>query len=923
MFLKKIQHHFIFFFLTFVLLAQSLIFVVSQAVPLKFYDLKASWLEPSSGQTLVVGQNIDLSAKLESKNKKIGSVYFVLADADKNFVVNFETQKNSENIYSSLSSWDTNQWPVGAYSLSVRASIINEQGQIIDQEESAPAWVMVVSLEEYNKLAVNNTPSILSGSVVNDGGGSETTGDDSGVDSAVPIDTKNNTSTSTKNLNPTSTAPTDTPSTTPTSTQELISDLELVTPENNTTITSKNILVNFLTNFSSDNVTIEFINTDNAAISTRSLSLEKTDGYNWVKNIELDDTFVNGSYKLLISVTIPSSNLSLNKTFDYDLDVPSQIKPEDLFMNLVNLPSNVSGQVGLRAEANANIPNLDFVIEDSINHLEALRVKGINTTSSSTIGASFMAVWDTAVLPNSNYLIYVESKIEQQKVGSTKQLVTVYNLKNDKQATSTPVDLENESVQATTTPTNTSSIASDLTPSAEGSIDCQRSGISDPVLCQKYQADLNNSLPKVCVEKNIFNGPECEKYIFANESNGCLDQKISDNIKCRDYLYKKYSIGLQCNISATSTCQQVVSEKYIARLAYLVEQKNKYLAVVASLAEQSLTLNSFQEKILAANLASTSLPLIASDKYIEILKIKNNNILDLSENLFVSSPAALMGDKDGDGLPDDLESYYGTDPNKADTDSDSFADGQEVLNNYNPLGAGKLDKERTALDQVVLAKLFLEEPKTSALLADSNWQIAEANSADGSMKLSGQATPNTWVNIFVYSDIPFLATTKTDINGNWSYSITDPLTEGVHQVYIASNDKNGKLLVQSAPLTFLVANIDNDLPPVGAGQQVNVTSDTTSEKSWTVYYIIGGTFLFLVLLGIILLFIKQRRQRPDNMVLEATESMDFPKKSAVEEKPVDIKVFNAPSAEIKLPEVLSETPPAVEINNNQEKTPIL
>ncbi|MFA6253067.1 MAG: hypothetical protein WCV69_02270 [Patescibacteria group bacterium] len=922
MFLKKLQHHFIFFFLTFVLLAQSLIFVVSQAVPLKFYNLKASWLEPSSGQTLVVGQNINLSAKLELKNKKIGSAYFVLADANENFVVNFETQKNSENIYSGLASWDTAQWPTGVYNLSVRASIINEQGQIVDQEESAPVWVKVVSLEEYNNLVANNTSGILFDSVVN-GGGSETTGDNSSVDNALPTDNKNNTSTSTDNITPTSTTPMSAPSTTPTSTQELTSDLELLSPENNSTISNKNILVNFLTNFSSDNVTIEFINTDNAAISTRTLALEKTDGYSWVKNVELDDTFVNGSYKLLISATIPGSNLSLVKTFDYDLEAPSQIRPEDLFMNLVNLPSNVSGQVGLRAEANASIPNLDFVIEDSINHVEALRIKGANTTSSSTIGASFMAVWDTAVLPNGNYLVYVESKIEQQKVGSTKQLATVYNLKNDDQSTSTPVDFENESVHATTTATSTESIASGLTPSAEGSIDCQRSGINDPVLCQKYQAELNNSLPRICVEKNIFDGPECEKYIFANENNGCLDQKISDNIKCRDYLYKKYSIDLQCNISATSTCQQVVSEKYIARLAYLTEQKNKYLAVVNSLGADVLTLNSLQEKILAANLASTSLPLIASDKYIEVLKIKNKNVLDLSENLFVSSPAALMGDKDSDMLPDDLESYYGTDPNKADTDSDSFADGQEVLNNYNPLGAGKLDKERTALDQVILAKLFLEEPKTSALLADSNWQVSEANSGDGDMKLSGKATPNTWVNIFVYSDIPLLATTKTDVNGNWSYGITDPLTEGVHQVYIASNDKNGKLLAQSAPLTFLVANINNDLPPVGAGQQVNVTNDTTAEKSWTIYYIIGGTFLFLVLLGIILLFIKQRRQRPDNMVLEATESMDAPETPVVENKPVDIKVFNSPSAEIKLPEVLPETPPTVEINNNQEKTPTI
>mgnify|MGYP001097749370 CR=1 FL=1 len=908
MFLEKLQHHFIFFFLTFVLLAQSLIFVVSQAEPIKFYDLQASWLEPSSGLTLVVGQNIDLSAKLELKNKKIGSAYFILSDVDENFAVNFETQKNSENIYNGLSSWDTAQWPVGIYNLSARASIIDEQGQIVGQEESAPIWVKVISLEEYNSLVANNVPGALADSAVN----VEPLADPD-VDSVVLLDLET----------ATTTIISDVVDIVSTSTQVLALDLEIVAPENNTKIVSGDILVNFLTNFSADKATIEFINTDNAAISTRSLSIDKTDGYNWVKNIELDETFVNGSYKLLISVAVPDSNLSLTKSFDYDLDIPNQIRPEDLFINLVNLPSNVSGQVSLRAEASASISNLDFVIEDSINHIEALRVKGINIFSYSESGVIFMAVWDTAILPNGNYLVYVESKIEQQKVGSTKHLITIYNLKNDEQATSTPVDLENGSVQATTTPTSTNSLASDLTPNTKIGTDCQLSGVSDLALCQRYQAELSSSFPKICLEKNIFDGSECEKYIFANENNVCLDQKISDNIKCRDYLYKKYSADLQCNISATSACRQVVSDKYIARLAYLTEQKNEYSAVIDGLDSEGLTLNSLNNKLALVNLASSSLSLIASDKYIAVLKIKNKNVLDLSENLLVSSPAALMGDKDSDMLPDDLESYYGTDSNKADTDADGFIDGQEIFNNYNPLGVGKLDKERTALDQVILSKLSLEEPKTSTLLADGSWQVTETNSADGGMTLSGQATPSTWINIFIYSDIPFLATTKTDINGNWSYNIADPLTEGVHQVYIASNDKNGKLLVQSAPLTFLVANIDSNLPPVGIGQQVNVTSDIATEKNWTVYYIIGATFLFLVLIGIVLLFMKQRRQRPDNMVLEATESLDFPEKSVVEEKPVATKVFNPPTVEIKLPEVLPEIPPTAEVSNNQEKTPIL
>ncbi len=42
-------------------------------------------------------------------------------------------------------------------------------------------------------------------------------------------------------------------------------------------------------------------------------------------------------------------------------------------------------------------------------------------------------------------------------------------------------------------------------------------------------------------------------------------------------------------------------------------------------------------------------------------------------------------DSDNDGLSDNMEKKFGTDPNNSDTDGDGYLDGQEVVNNYNPL----------------------------------------------------------------------------------------------------------------------------------------------------------------------------------------------------------------------------------------------
>ena len=47
-------------------------------------------------------------------------------------------------------------------------------------------------------------------------------------------------------------------------------------------------------------------------------------------------------------------------------------------------------------------------------------------------------------------------------------------------------------------------------------------------------------------------------------------------------------------------------------------------------------------------------------------------------------------DSDNDGLIDELEKIYGTDPNNPDTDGDGFKDGEEVEKGYNPTGPGKL-----------------------------------------------------------------------------------------------------------------------------------------------------------------------------------------------------------------------------------------
>jgi len=76
------------------------------------------------------------------------------------------------------------------------------------------------------------------------------------------------------------------------------------------------------------------------------------------------------------------------------------------------------------------------------------------------------------------------------------------------------------------------------------------------------------------------------------------------------------------------------------------------------------------------------------------LFILGQAFLTLAENN--TNPGSLFLDSDQDGLSDQEEKTYGTDPNNADTDGDGYTDGAEVKSGYDPLKPSPGDKLETA-----------------------------------------------------------------------------------------------------------------------------------------------------------------------------------------------------------------------------------
>ncbi len=108
-------------------------------------------------------------------------------------------------------------------------------------------------------------------------------------------------------------------------------------------------------------------------------------------------------------------------------------------------------------------------------------------------------------------------------------------------------------------------------------------------------------------------------------------------------------------------------------------------------------------------------------------------------SLSAAAPALMMPDGDGDGLPDDLESRLGTDPNAADSDHDGFSDGVETINGYNPVGDGPLSAPLQGIDKALAGGGAIGEPRqASAADAHLSIGVAPAGGTGAALTLEGK-----------------------------------------------------------------------------------------------------------------------------------------------------------------------------------------
>ncbi|OIP97039.1 hypothetical protein AUK40_04135 [Candidatus Wirthbacteria bacterium CG2_30_54_11] len=119
----------------------------------------------------------------------------------------------------------------------------------------------------------------------------------------------------------------------------------------------------------------------------------------------------------------------------------------------------------------------------------------------------------------------------------------------------------------------------------------------------------------------------------------------------------------------------------------------------------------------------------------------------------------------------------------------------------------------------------------------------------GKTVLQGRGPANAAITINVFSE-PIVATTTTDADGNWVYTIDSSLTQGSHEVYMTVSDNSRNVVGRSRLFEFLVSEA------VAASDEVTETVTTAVSSNRTLLekysYAVGGVIIVVLALFLVI-----------------------------------------------------------------------
>jgi len=213
-------------------------------------------------------------------------------------------------------------------------------------------------------------------------------------------------------------------------------------------------------------------------------------------------------------------------------------------------------------------------------------------------------------------------------------------------------------------------------------------------------------------------------------------------------------------------------------------------------------------------------------------------------------------DPDNDGLSNNDEFRYGTDPLNQDTDRDGKTDGKEIANGSDPLKSSAKGEG----DEMVF-----ENPKEKGTVKEAIYQVTKVEMVEvkkgekKQIKITGKGPANSYVTVYVYSGQPVIVTVKTDSNGDWTYTVDKKLEDGNHQVYVAVTNNSGAIKAKSAPLPFVKTAQAVMVSKATGNNPVQVAATTKNGMNLKNLLFIVGLSFFGVAFAVIVIGLAMRR----------------------------------------------------------------
>lgn len=155
---------------------------------------------------------------------------------------------------------------------------------------------------------------------------------------------------------------------------------------------------------------------------------------------------------------------------------------------------------------------------------------------------------------------------------------------------------------------------------------------------------------------------------------------------------------------------------------------------------------------------------------------------------------SLLKDSNNDGVSDyDSVFTYKLDPYKPSPTSNYSGSvinaGEKILLGYDPT-------------QTKLVKIKMQRPEDSSAPIVLFLNVKEISlGEDGSILFKGQALPNSFVTLYIYST-PIMVTVKANSSGEWQYVLNKELPKGDHLIYVATVNNEGNITAKSSGYLF-------------------------------------------------------------------------------------------------------------------------